>query len=66
MTYADLFYWGLSGTTCSRQHRYALLERLGLPPRLSKKAFLDVLNSLYTFEEIEAIRLELSREKVKE
>lgn len=66
VTYADLYNWGLSGTAGSRQHRYALLERLGLPPRLSKKAMLDVLDSLYTFEEIEAIRLELAEETTAE
>lgn len=59
ITYADLYSWGFSGTAGSREHRYALLQRLGLPPRLSKKAMLEVLDSLYTFEEIESIRQEL-------
>ncbi len=62
ITYADLYSWGFSGTAGSREFRYALLKRLGLPPRLSKKALLDVLNSLYTYEEIEAVRAELEAE----
>ena len=52
ITYGDLYAWGLSGTAGSREDRYSFLKRLGLPPRLSKKALRDVLNSLYTWEEI--------------
>ena len=52
IAYADLYAWGLSGTADSRRKRYAFLKRLGLPPRLSKKALCDVLNSLYTWEEV--------------
>ena len=52
ITYGDLYAWGLSGTAGSREERYDFLKRLGLPPRLSKKALCDVLNSLYTWEEI--------------
>lgn len=55
ITYADLYFWGLSGTAGSREARFELLNRLGLPPRLSKRALCQVLNSLYTFEEIEAL-----------
>lgn len=56
ISYADLYVWGLSGTQGSRTERYAFLAQLGLPPRLSKKALCQVLNSLYTYEEIEQIR----------
>lgn len=50
ITYTDLYEWGLSGTAQSRQRRYDFLQKLGLPPRLSKKALLQVLNTLYTYE----------------
>ena len=60
ITYADLYQWGLSGTAGSRGQRYAFLQRLGLPPRLSKKALCQVLNSLYTWEEAEAVRAGLA------
>lgn len=53
ITYTDLYDWGLSGTADSRQRRYAFLRSLGLPPRLSKKALLQVLNTLYTFETLD-------------
>ena len=56
ITYADLYAWGLSGTAGSREERYAFLKRLGLPPRLSKKALCEVLNSLYTWEEIDGMQ----------
>ena len=48
ITYTDLYEWGLSGTPDARERRYAFLQALGLPPRLSKKALLQVLNALYT------------------
>lgn len=56
ITYGDLYAWGLSGTAGSRQERYAFLKKLGLPPRLSKKALCQVLNSLYTWEEINELQ----------
>ncbi len=55
IAYVDLYQWGLSGTAGSQEKRFALLKKLGLPNRLSKKALLDVLNQLYTYEEIEAL-----------
>lgn len=57
ITYADLYDWGLSGTTDARARRMALLRSLGLPPRLNKKALLQVLNTLYTREAL-AVQLE--------
>ncbi|MEG2834395.1 MAG: DUF4093 domain-containing protein, partial [Ruthenibacterium sp.] len=51
ITYADLYELGLSGTQGSAVQRRAWLQALGLPPRLSKKALCEVLNSLYTYEE---------------
>lgn len=52
ITYADLYEWGLSGTEGSAQTRRAWLQAIGLPPRLSKKSLCEVLNSLYTYEEL--------------
>ena len=46
----DLYDWGISGTVNSAENRRALLHRLGLPPRLSKKELLQVLNTLYTYD----------------
>lgn len=50
ITYTDLYDWGISGTANSAGNRRALLHRLGLPPRLSKKELLQVLNTLYTYD----------------
>ena len=46
ITYADLYDWGLSGTPGSAERKYALLNALGLPPRLSKKELVEALNRL--------------------
>ncbi len=54
ITYADLYELGLSGGQGSAEKRRAWLKQLGLPPRLSKKALCEVLNSLYSYEEIKA------------
>ncbi len=51
ITYADLYEAQLSGTACSAQNRYTFLQSIGLPPRLSKKALLNVLNNIYTYNE---------------
>ena len=54
ITYTDLYEWGISGTANSADRRRNLLKRLGLPPRLSKKELLSVLNTLYTFDSLDA------------
>lgn len=54
ITYTDLYEWGISGTANSAERRRSLLSRLGLPPRLSKKELLSVLNTLYTYEGLDA------------
>lgn len=54
ITYTDLYEWGISGTANSAERRRFLLSRLGLPPRLSKKELLSVLNTLYTYEGLDA------------
>ena len=43
-----------TGTANSADRRRTLLARLGLPPRLSKKELLQVLNTLYTWESLDA------------
>ena len=59
ITHADLFAWGLSGRPDCQQQRFRFLKRLGLPVRLSKTALCRVLNSLYSYEEVQAIAQEL-------
>lgn len=54
ITYTDLYDWGISGTANSAENRRVLLYRLGLPPRLSKKELLQVLNTLYTYDALNA------------
>lgn len=54
ITYTDLYDWGISGTANSAESRRVLLYRLGLPPRLSKKELLQVLNTLYTYDALNA------------
>lgn len=54
ITYTDLYDWGISGTPNSADTRRRLLAQLGLPPRLSKKELLQVLNTLYTWESLNA------------
>ena len=53
ITYTDLYDWGLSGTAGSAERKAALLNRLGLPPRLSKKELVEALNRLYNFEQLD-------------
>lgn len=55
ITYADLYELGVSGTPGAAERRRALLHTAGLPLRLSKKALLEVVNSLYTYEEFAAL-----------
>lgn len=52
ITKADLYAAGLSGTPDASQRRQALLKRLELPERLSPNALLQVLNALYSYEEL--------------
>lgn len=59
ITYTDLYNWGLSGTPGSAERKYALLNALGLPPRLSKKELVEALNRLYSFEELDELQAEI-------
>ena len=58
ITYTDLYNWGLSGTPGSTERKYALLNALGLPPRLSKKELVEALNRLYCYEELDQFQTE--------
>lgn len=51
----DLYVLGLSGGENSAQKRSELIKKLGLPERLSSSALLDVLNALFTLQELEAV-----------
>ena len=52
ITMTDFFEWGLSGAENSAERRRALLRRLALPEKLSARAMLDALNSLYGRERL--------------
>ncbi len=51
ITKTDLYEDGLSGHTNSQELRKKLKTELNLPNRISTNALLDVLNTLYSFEE---------------
>ena len=55
ITKATLYELGLSGGPGSAEKRRALLKELDLPEKLSANALLDVLNALYTSEELRAL-----------
>ena len=55
ITKADLFALGLSGGPGSGEKRRALLQRLELPEHLSPNAMLEVLNALFTREELNGL-----------
>ena len=59
ITYTDLYEWGLSGRPGSAERKAKLLNALGLPPRLSKKGLVEALNRLYTFEQLNELRLKI-------
>lgn len=52
ITKSDLFEMGLSGRENSALLRKKLMQELNLPTYLSSNAFLEVVNSLYTKQEI--------------
>ncbi len=59
ITKSDLCIMGLSGGLDSHAKRTKLLKKLNLPVRLSGNAMLDVLNSIYGYEEFIRITDEL-------
>lgn len=52
ITKAQLYELGLSGGKNSRELREKLLMEIGMPKSLSANMLLDVLNRLYTFDEL--------------
>lgn len=55
ITYGDLYDWGVSGKADSAQARREFCRRLALPLRLSKKELVEVLNRLYSWEELDRL-----------
>lgn len=55
LTYIDLFDLGLSGKENSAQNRKKLCDKMGIPFKLSKKSFLEVLNRMTDKENIQAM-----------
>lgn len=55
ITYTHLYRLGISGTAGSAVRRRELLNRVGLPQRLSKKALCQVLSSLYSYQELQTL-----------
>ena len=49
---ADLMLLGLSGGAGSAERRQALMKQLGLPGHLSPNAMLEVLNALFSYENL--------------
>ena len=54
ITVTDLFNLKLSGYPDSRKRRNTLLHYLELPPYISTKALLEILNSLFTLEQLKS------------
>lgn len=70
ITKTDLFMDGLSGGENSFKYRKMLTKELDLPKRISANMLLDVLNSLFTYEEYKekitkVKKWELLRKKIK-
>ena len=53
ITKADMMRWGLTGFPDSAARRQKLMEKLNLPSHMSTNALLEVLNALYSKEELE-------------
>ena len=55
ITVTDLFNLKLSGCSDSKKRRNDLLDYLELPPYISTKALLEILNSLFTLEQLKTL-----------
>lgn len=55
ITHSDLYTLGLMGNPNSKKLRASLLKYLKLPERLTTSGLLDVLNTLYSLEDLEKI-----------
>lgn len=60
ITKAQLYSLGLSGGKDSRELREKLATEIGMPKSLSSNMLLDVINRLYTYEELVEIVQEIS------
>ena len=65
ITKADLMLLGLSGGAGSAQRRQALMEQLKLPKHLSPNAMLEVLNALFSYEDLADNKKKSGTEKEK-
>ena len=63
VTKQDLMELGLSGGKQSSYLRARLLEKLDLPEHMSCNAMLQVLNLLYSLQELTAIMEEISHDR---
>ena len=55
ITHTDLYTLGLSGNPNSKNLRKRLLKKLKLPERLTTNGLLEVLNTMYSLEQLEDI-----------
>lgn len=53
ITKTDMFEYGLSGSENSSQNRKNFLKFLKLPENLSSNAMLDILNTIFCYEEFQ-------------
>ena len=63
ITKADLMLLGLSGGAGAAERRQALMKQMQLPVHLSPNAMLEVLNALFSYEELAAAVGDLERPK---
>lgn len=60
ITNTDLYEWGFSGRTDSKEKRKRLLKSLELPERLSTSSLVKILNTFVSYEEFIEIAKEIS------
>lgn len=61
----DLFALGLNGRENSVKQRVSLLKFLRLPQKLSSNAMLDILNTLFTYDEFKKVIAEWQEDQTK-
>lgn len=62
ITHTDLYALGLSGNPNSKKLRLKLLRYLQLPERLTSNGLLEVLNTMYSLEQLENIVKSIKKE----
>ena len=65
ITKTDMFLSGLSGADNSAEIRKELLKKLGFPQSLTSNAMLDILNTVFTYEEFCEVIEKWQEEKTK-